>query len=146
MFVLQMSPPEQSPSPEQEVGPEGSVLQRPVLVSHMPPGHELSPPIESQPGAQIGPAFTLSVRQMLSVPTQSSSELHDLCSHMLESVLQKVSVKPAAEQSSLVVHAGWQRLPITVLQMSPFGQAVPSLGQWAPPSPPVGGGDGIPNK
>ena len=129
MFVLQMSPPEQSPSPEQEVGPEGSVLQRPVLVSHVPPGHELSPPIESQPGAQIGPAFTLSVRQMLSVPTQSSSELHDLCSHMLESVLHEVSKKPKAEQSSSAEHGGWQTLPICSLQMSLFGQELPSVGQ-----------------
>ena len=100
MFVLQMSPPEQSPSPEQEVGPEGSVLHKPLLVSHVPPGHELSPPINPQPGAQIGPAFTLSVRQMLSAPTQSPSELHDLGSHMVVPVLQEVSVKPAAEQSS----------------------------------------------
>ena len=37
---------------------------------------------------------------MLLLPVQSPSVAHDLGSHMVVSVLHKVSMKPAAEQSS----------------------------------------------
>ena len=96
-------------------------------MSHVYPPHELSPPRSTQLGAQMGACW--SMRQMLLLPEQSPSEEHDLGSHKVESVLHEVSKKPTAEQSSSAEHGGWQTLPICSLQMSLFGQELPSVGQ-----------------
>ena len=102
-------------------------------LSHVPPPHELSPPVLAQEGLQSPPlSEVMSVRQMLGwFPelVQSESAWHVFMTHIPASdpVPQTASPPPMFEQSAFVLHVGWQMLPIFVLQISP-------LAHWLPPA------------